>query len=272
MLPVAHGGRQQRSGLFSSIFTKDTPVLEPIPLSENSATFNGVDEGYWARRDVGGRSSPLPPPPRRTDCIKLLKKRGFALGVRFLADSVCDDGAVVDSVEPFGVAWRHGLKWGDVICSVRIVASGKEFELTCGEDAAKALRPAHGYIELTIRKRTIKREDHAASLIQAHVLGYFNRDTMGLRGRSATVISSHWRRWCAIMDARALRADAQEDYAAEAIQGAWRWRIRRWERRLALEYLQETARAFVGKLRSGQRARKRRCIRAPPCLTHEDEL
>ena len=61
------------------------------------------------------------------------------------------------------------------------------------------------------------------------------------------------------MDARALRADAQEDHAAEAIQGAWRWRIRRWERRLALEYLQETARTFVGKLRSGQRARKHSC-------------
>mmetsp|Transcript_33123 Transcript_33123/g.87027 ORF Transcript_33123/g.87027 Transcript_33123/m.87027 type:complete len:124 (+) Transcript_33123:442-813(+) len=119
---------------------------------------------------------------------------------------------------------------------------------------------------MTVRRRALSIEDAAANLIQSRIIGVFCRDTLRLRTASATVITSHWRRWCAIMDARALRLDAEEDHAAEMIQGVWRLRIRRWEKQLALEFLQEKARAFVGQLRTGQRARKRRCIRAPPAL------
>jgi len=153
---------------------------------------------------------------------------------------------------------------------VRIVASKKETALSSGEDAAKAIRPACGRIELVVRRRTLGPEDHAASRLQAAVLGVFCRDTMRLRQASAIMISSHWRRWCAVMDARALRLDKCEDHAAEAIQGAWRSTIRRWERRLAVEFLQQHARTFVDKMRTGQRARKRRCIRAPPVLFCDD--
>ncbi len=257
MLPLAHGGRARSGSIFGSIFQKDTPVLAPIPLGDNYATKPEPD----AR-------TPPPPPRRRSEVLPLTKRRGVALGVRFHA-SPGDDGAELQSVEPYGTAWRHGLKWGDVISQVRIVASGREWQLSSGEDAAKALRPASGRLELTIRRRAITPEDRAATRIQSRVLGVFCRDTMRMQHACATAIAASWRRWCAVMDARALRLDATEDRAVEAIQGAWRTRIRRWERRLALEYLQEHARAFVAKLRTGQRARKRRCIRAPPTLFDE---
>jgi len=260
MLPLAHGGRNQRQGsLFGSIFQKETPVLAPIPLGEN----------YASRPAPAVACVPLPPPPRRTEIVQLFKQRGQALGVRFHA-STGVDGAELQSVEPYGLAWRHRLRWGDTISTVRVMAIGnKEVELTNGEDAAKALRPAYGRIKLSVRRRALSPEDRAAAIVQAHVLGIFCRDTLRMQHECATVIASSWRRWCAIMDARALRLDAVEDCAAAAIQGMWRLRIRRWERRLALEYLQEHARAFVAKLRAGERARKRRCIRAPPQLVDE---
>ena len=206
-----------------------------------------------------------PPPRRRTEVLPLTKREGVPLGVRFHSQQG-DDGAELQCIEPYGTAWRHGLRWGDVICQVRLVATGQEWQLSSGEDAAHVLRPAIGRLELTIRRRTITPEDRAAMVIQSHLLGVHCRKTIRLRHASATVITASWRRWCAVMDARALRLDAIEDRAVETIQGAWRTRIRRWERRLAIEYLQERTRAFVAELRTGKRARKRRCIRAPPTL------
>ena len=70
------------------------------------------------------------------------------------------------------------------------------------------------------------------------------------------------------MDLRALRLDREEDCAAEAIQGAWRKHIKGWERRLALEFLQQHARTFVERKR---RQRKRQCIRRPPMLDSLEE-
>lgn len=247
---MAHGGRQ-RSGLLGAIFSKDVPVLESIPLGDN----------YAVRPDTPSHL-PLPPPPKRSEVVRIFKRRREALGVRFHADDG-DGGAQLESVEPYGLAWRHGLKWGDTISAVRTLNNGRESKLTCGEDAARALRPAYGQLELIVRPRFASSEDRSASLIQSVILGVFCRDTLRVRAASATVISAHWRRWCAIMDLRALQLDAEEDRAVAAIQGAWRTRIRRWERKLALDFLQHHARNFIG------RARKRRCIRAPPMLLDE---
>ena len=63
------------------------------------------------------------------------------------------------------------------------------------------------------------------------------------------------------MDARALRLDKREDDAIILLQYAWRRYMRRWEQRLAAEYIQATAKAFVASLRGGQRARKAADVR-----------
>ena len=197
--------------------------------------------------------------------IGLTKRRNVALGIRFHMEPG-DGGAEVESVEPYGLAWRLGLKWGDVISLVRIVATNTEHPVKDGQDAASALRPAVGRIELRVLPRACSARHVAAACIQSHVLGGFVRDTLRLRASAATHIQASWRRWCAVMDARALRLDAEEDRAAELIQGSWRRHIRQWERQLAVEYLQEHCRKFVAALRTGHRARKRQRIRAPPVL------
>ena len=187
---------------------------------------------------------------------------------QFISDAG-DGGAELESVDPFGLAWCCGLGWGDVVAGVTIASTGKEHELKSGAHAARVLRPATGQIVFRVLRRRRTSQDDAASLIQAHVLGVFARDTIRLRVRASMVISAHWRKWCAVMDARALRLDKREDDAIILLQYAWRRYMRRWEQRLAAEYIQATAKAFVASLRGGQRARKRRCIRAPPALLDE---
>ena len=218
---------------------------------------------------------PLPPPPPSQPAtptvtlVEIHKRHGQALGVRFDAEDG-EEGAAVQSVQPYGLAWREGLSWGDCIVSVRVVASGEEHLLCNGSDAAKVLRPADGLLELRVRRRRRTAEDHAAERIQAAVLGLFARDTIRERHAASTAIAAHWRRWCAIMDRRALALDRQEDRAVACLQGAWRTHIRRWERKLALEFIQQHARAFVALLRAGRRARKRRpSIRRAPELVDE---
>jgi len=209
--------------------------------------------------------APPPPPMTKVTTIELVKRRGDALGVRFLCDAG-SGGAELESVEPFGLAWRYGLRWGDVVAGVFVVSTGKDHDLKSGAHAARILRPATGEMEFRVLRRRRTNRDRAASLIQARVLGVFARDTIRLRSHAATAISAHFRRWCAVMDARALRLDKTEDDAAILVQYAWRRYMRRWEQRLAVEYIQQIARSFVASLRCGQRARKRRCIRAPPAL------
>ena len=153
-----------------------------------------------------------------------------------------------------------------MVAGVCILSTGKEHDLKSGAHAARVLRPATGEIEFRIVRRRRTNEDRAASRIQAHILGVFARDTIQHRGRSATIIATQWRRWCAVMDARALRLDKKEDDAAILVQYAWRRYMRQWEKQLAVEYIQQIARSFVASLRGGHRARKRRCIRAPPAL------
>ena len=208
----------------------------------------------------------LPPPPRPDDTVivEIVKPRGASLGLRFCSETT--GGAELRMVDPYGLGWRQGLVWGDRVLSVLVASTGEETPTDSGSDAARALRPASGLIELRVRRRPRTTEDYAAVRIQAQVLGCFTRDTLRLRREAATVISAHWRRWCAIMDLRALRLNREEDCAAEAIQGAWRQHIKQWVRRLALEFIQEHARSFLALLRTGQRKRKRRCIRMPPML------
>ena len=104
--------------------------------------------------------------------VRMHKPRGVALGVRFdrLSESV---GARVDSVEPYGLAWQFGLGWGDVVTCVKVFSTIREGEIlsehviASGLDAAKALRPAYGEIEILVQKRKITADDKAAARLQA---------------------------------------------------------------------------------------------------------
>ena len=71
---------------------------------------------------------PLPPPPRPVSVVALRKSRRAILGIRFYSEPG-DSGAEVQTVEEYGLAWRHGLAWGDVIERVRVYSARRPKEV-----------------------------------------------------------------------------------------------------------------------------------------------
>jgi len=248
---------------------------------------------------------PLPPPPRLppSTTIRLHKPRGATLGVRFYssrrseAPGEGEAGAEVQSVEPYGLAWRSGLAWGDVITGVRVHSSRAKQELlaavdiTSGYDAAKALRPAIGYLELSVRKRLQNDRDRAAVCLQAACLGMLTRAAAHNASNAATHIAGAWRRWCARQALRARRAQRRSKLlqrtrtlrgpvahaAALQLQCAWRryvGMLAAWERTLALQHIQKLMRAWLMRQRAmvpRLSRKRRRGIRAPPCLILDED-
>ena len=78
-------------------------------------------------------------------------------------------GAEIQSVEPYSIAWRAGLRWSDVLITIKVFSTLhpgevlKEHVVTDGYSAAKALRPATGMLELHIIRRPTTAEDAAAA-------------------------------------------------------------------------------------------------------------
>ncbi len=232
----------------------------------------------------------LSPPPRGTAArpsatidlwVPLHKPRGAPLGVRFDASG---DGAVIETVEVDGRAWRARLRPGDTVVSLRVLQTGSERALASGYDAAQALRPAEGRLVLHVRRHRPTPADAAASAIQAGWAGWAVRRELREAARlaaAATRIQSHWRRCVAAADvwnlALELEEEDAEDEAALLLQCHWRrWcaEADAWDRRLAVRQLQAAARGLVSRLRSrrvGRAGGKRRCIRSPPCLGWGDE-
>merc|ERR1712216_434515 len=97
-----------------------------------------------------------PPPPKAPPPLHIkLKKTSVSerLGVRFLAEQAGSAGAVVDSVEPYGPAWRAKLRAGDTV--THISASGRETEIDSGFRAAEVLRVLQGSFVLRVRRDRI---------------------------------------------------------------------------------------------------------------------
>ena len=219
---------------------------------------------------------PVPPPPLlRPDVftsksIFMNKPRGCSLGVDLDSDST--EGAEVDSVEAFGLAWRNGLKPGDRILCVRAFSTVRPCEVLSehpvvdGYSAALALRPAFGRIELRILRPVPSREAVAATAIQAIWRGMLSRQMSTLdeahpdwmrqwvREGASVVIQSHFRRLLAMWEARERldlrdREHAEDiEWAVLTIQTTWRrygaW-INAYTRTFALQLIQEAARVWL---------------------------
>ena len=187
----------------------------------------------------------------------MYKRRGSSLGVRFYADASAHDGAVIEAVEPDGVAWRMRLRAGDAVRAVRVLNTGVVHTLRSGYDAARVLRPASGVLLLRVDPRPWTAADGAAARLQAAWLGRTERAAQRARRAAAVVVQAHWRR-CEAMDAaHDLRLDAAEDAAVLLLQSHWRRVLGAdgaWVRRLALEHVQARARGMAARARA-RRAR-----------------
>ena len=100
--------------------------------------------------------------------------------------------AMPASVEPYSIAWRAGLRWSDVLVTIKVFSTLhpgevlKEHVVTDGYSAAKALRPATGMLELHIIRRPTTIEDAAAALLQAAWCGHQARWTMRMMAAATT--------------------------------------------------------------------------------------
>ena len=202
----------------------------------------------------------------------------------------------MQSVEPYGLAWCSGLAWGDVITGLRVHSSATgellaAVDISSGYDAAKALRPAIGYLELSVRKRPQTGRDRAAVCLQAACLGMLTRIAAHNTSSAATHIASAWRRWCArqaLLVRRAKRRSMRLAHArtprspvahAAALQLQCAWRryvgvLAAWERALALQHIQKLMRAWLVRQRAmapRTSRKRRRGIRAPPCLVLDED-
>lgn len=169
-----------------------------------------------------------------------------------------------------------------------------EHEVFDGYDAAKALRPASGPVELVVRRRRPTTNDLHATRMQSAWRGTAARFQLHLARGASTTIACAWRR-CAARDELERRRCASGAHAAvTAIQSAWRRYDAcdiAYERRLALSFLQEQVREWLAarkwhrsRLAAGlgevadtgaTRKRRRACggspIRAPPSLVVDDD-
>ena len=184
------------------------------------------------------------------------------LGVRFFSDDG-DGGAEVEHVAPHSLAWRHGLAWGAVLERVRVLSARAEHEvvgeheLHNGYDAAKALRPAVGWIELVVRPRKRTPADRLAPRVQARWRGVLARTWLAIAHASATRIQASWRRLMARDEAahrrhvawrRACDEPDVRAHAAVRIQSHWRRYdayARAYEQCLAIAFLQQHARGWL---------------------------
>ena len=189
-----------------------------------------------------GARAPPPPPPMRTPILTLELRKSSSknrLGVRFLADST-GGGAVVESIEPYGLAWRSKLRPGDVLVSVS--NASVDYDTPCGYRAAEVLRPLSGIITAKVMRKRVGKAEAAALRIQAAAVGHAVRLGYGDARCAALCIQTHFRRWSAC--------------------------FRVCEAMLAIRHIQEQARVLIARQRSARRSRKPSdgSIRAPACL------
>jgi hypothetical protein len=96
------------------------------------------------------------------------------IGMRVLLDQPDTRGAQVYHVDPFSLAWRAGLKAGDILLAL-VGSDGSEQIIPSGESATQLLRPAIGDLMLRVRPRRLNREHMAASIVAAAWMGHRTR-------------------------------------------------------------------------------------------------
>jgi hypothetical protein len=239
----------------------DNRTLAPRPLEERS------------------QNKPLPPPPKPPPVaalVTLSKPYGVSLGIRFFSDPG-EHGAEIQKVDEHGLAWRAGLGWGDAIQRVRVRSTTRQSDeassehvLRDGYDAAKALRPASGLVELEVVRRKQTAKDRAAARVQGRIRGMIARATLRHVRGATTTIASAWRRAVAVDEAerrRHVRDAPKRAAAALLIQTHFR-RFSAWivyyEQSLALVFVQQQVRAWLERRRAMRTSRKRRRAPASP--------
>jgi hypothetical protein len=120
------------------------------------------------------------------------------LGVRIVLydrKHLAQGGAVIGSVDHGCVAWRAGIRIGDVISAIQIDALGERVTVSDGYQATRLLTPAHGAMTLTIRRRRWKETDYAAQKVQAVWRGAVVRAAFYDLSRAARVLQAGWRHY-----------------------------------------------------------------------------
>jgi len=223
-----------------------------LPLSSRAtcATMHNTWPNTWPQRPSPSKRQKLPlppkapalPPPPKAPPPLYIELRKYStrerLGVRFLAEGD-KGGAVIESVEPYGLAWRAKLRPGDVVTT--IVHGDKEMQTGSGHRAAEVLRPLQGVIGLRMLRERMSRADVAACRLQAAFIGHQVRLGFDDARRASLKIQTHFRRWEAQL------------YVHECL--------------LAVRYIQDLARDYLEHRRATGGARS--SIRAPATLDFE---
>ena len=290
LLP-SHSGKDRSTWRFWS--SSDGDATPPPPPARAPS---------MASKPMAPLGPPPKPPPPPPDIVSVYKPRGVPLGVRFFSDAGTS-GAEVERVDEHGLAWRAGLAWGDTIEGVSVYSRSSgtllsEHKLSDGFDAAKALRPAAGRIELAVRRRRRTPSDLAATKIEAAVRGTRVRAYIRASHHLATIVACHWRgaqaRRVAARRRAALgrrqRASRRKtlmpaERAAIHIQAAWRRfeaMVIAYEQRLALVHIQQHVRGWLAtRVKRGGASRRtprpsrpvpvRNTIRAPARLIDDED-
>ena len=211
-----------------------------MPLSNTCNTM----QDSWVRSTSPSKrqKKALPPPPPKSAPPPItleVRKRSpqDRLGVRFLADGGSGGGAIIDSVEPYGPAWRAKLRPGDTLMCV--ISGGKEVATDTGYRAAEVLRPLSGVFGVRVRRPRMSKPDAAAVRLQAASVGYQVRLGFGDAKRASLLIQTYFRRFSAMLLSE--------------------------ERHLALRYIQCIGREHIERQRRRTGSR-RPSIRAPAQL------
>ena len=204
------------------------------PLNAHSATASlarAAPTGGRCARPASSRCTTRPRTRSRTPLV--------ASGSRWLESRPrgSGGGAIIDSVEPYGPAWRAKLRPGDTLMCV--ISGGKEVATDTGYRAAEVLRPLSGVFGVRVRRPRMSKPDAAAVRLQAASVGYQVRLGFGDAKRASLLIQTYFRRFSAMLLSE--------------------------ERHLALRYIQCIGREHIERQRRRTGSR-RPSIRAPARL------
>jgi hypothetical protein len=193
------------------------------------------------------------------------------LGVAFGSEGLAGGGALVHRVCYGGVAWRSGLRTGDVVTSITLLTAANN--VRDGFEAARLLRDVRGECCLRVlrRKKEAACGPAAAACIQAAARAWLARldvrDMRDMRDMHAAAASIQ-----AAFSGFVLRVNLEVlRTAATSVQRHWRGcdaRLDLWSALFAVETIQRAARRRTDHLRRAKAARPHRPprIRSPATL------
>ena len=239
-------------------FSSNHNVL--LPISSN----HKVPPSARTLKETPGTHAELPPPPLFFQLNKRLPSE--RLGISFGSEGG-QSGALVHRVCFDGLAWRGGLRTGDIV--TRIASSTTGWRACCdGFEAARLLREEHGEVRLEVRRRKQDGGPAAAACIQAAARARIARLDVRDMQVAATMIQAAFSGFVLRVNLEALRT------AATLVQRHWRGcdaRLDLWQAQFAVVVLQRAARRSSRLKRANASRRRPRRIRSPATLTDVDE-